>query len=90
MAPMAVPSHRRRTGTVPWDGIPTAVPAAAAAPPTPAIAGDLCACILVPTSWPPLLPPRRFIPLRAAGFDPMGFAWDCVYSTTISRGAGLA
>lgn len=40
----------------------------------------------------PLLPPRRFIPRRAAGLDPMGFAWDCVYSTTISlpRGAGLA
>jgi len=85
---MAVPSHRRRTGTVPWDGIPTAVPdaAAAAAPPTPVIAGDLCACILVPTSRPPsFLLDGLFLGVLLGSIR-----WDCVYSTTISRGAGLA
>jgi len=60
MAPMAVPSHRLRTGTVAWDGIPTA--AAAAAPLPPTIAGDLCACIPGPTSRSPFFLPRWFIP----------------------------
>jgi hypothetical protein len=61
MAPMAVPSHRRRTGTVACDGIPTDA-AAVAAPPPPTIAGDLCACIPGPTSRSPFFLPRWFIP----------------------------
>lgn len=57
MAPMAVPSHRRRTGTVACDGIPTG--AAPVAPPPPIIDADLCACIMGPAR---LSSARWFIP----------------------------
>ena len=73
MAPMAVPSHRLRTGTVAWDGIPTA--AAVAPPPPPTIAGDLCACIPGPTSRSTFfLPAPMVYSSRAAGLDSTGFA----------------
>ena len=89
MAPMAVPSHRLRTGTVAWDGIPTA--AAVAPPPPPPIAGDICACIPGPTSRSTFFlpaPDGLFLACCWARFDGIR-VWDCVYSSICPR-RGLA